>query len=88
MALSASHYLKVYRLREAIARDGITRPSASAQPFFDQLIEGLARLDPSLPCELVHVPAREGGEWIAFVVQGPEQARIWVGTDGHEANPA
>jgi hypothetical protein len=88
MALPVSHYLQVYRLRQAMGRDGAARRNASAQAFIDQLVESLARLDPSLPCDLVHVPAQEGGEWIAFVVQGQEQARAWVGTDRDEANSA
>ena len=88
MALPVSHCLKVYRLRQAMGRDGAVRRSGSAQAFIDQLIESLACLDPSLPCDLVHVPAQDGGEWIAFVVQGKEQARVWVGTDGAEGNSA
>ena len=88
MALPVSHYLKVYRLRQAIARDRVSHPNASGRAFIDQLVESLACLDPSLPCDLVHVPAQDGGEWIAFVVQGQEQARIWVGTDGDQAHLA
>lgn len=85
MALSVSHYLKVYRLRQAIARDRVSHSSVSGFAFVDKVVESLARLDPSLPCDVVHVPAQDGGEWLAFVVEGQEQARIWVGTDGGQA---
>jgi hypothetical protein len=88
MALPVSHYLKVYRLRQAMARDSDTHPSASGRAFIDQVVESLACLDPGLPCDLVHEPAQDGGEWVAFAVQGREQARVWLSNDGESANVA
>jgi hypothetical protein len=84
MVLPVSHYLRLYRIRQAMARDGTTHPSIRGRAFFDQLVANLERLDPSLPCHLVHEPSSEGGKWIAFVVQGLEQARVWV-APGDEA---
>lgn len=81
MAWPVAHYLKIYRLRQSMARDGVTHPNAEGRAFMDQLVEGLARLDPTLPCDLVHEPSEGGGEWIAFVVQGQEQARVWISLD-------
>ena len=88
MTLPVSHYLKVYRLRQVIAQERASHPSVSGRAFIDKVVESLARLDPSLPCDLVHVPAQDGGEWLAFVVEGQEQARIWVSADGDQSHCA
>ena len=78
MTLPVSHYLRVYRIRQAMAHDGTTHSSARGDTLFDQLVTNLERLDPNLPCHLVHEPSSEGGEWVSFVVEGQEQARVWV----------
>jgi hypothetical protein len=82
MALPVSHYLRVYKLRQGMAQAGITHPNASGHELINQLVERLACLDPSLPCHLVHEPAPNGGEWIAFIVEGEKQARLWVASNG------
>ncbi len=77
MTLPVSHYLDVYKLRQSMARNGVTRPNEEGRRLIDRLVERLSDLDPGMPCDLKHLPA-PGGEWIAFIAGGNEVARIWV----------
>jgi len=88
MALPVSHYLRIYRIRQGLARDSVSHPSASGRALFDQLVNRLECLDQSLLCHLVHEPTQNGGEWVAFVVEGQEQARIWVGPGDDQVHEA
>jgi hypothetical protein len=88
MALPVSHYLRVYRIRQGMAHDGITQPTASGRAFFDRLVTRLEALDQNLPVHLVHEPAPDGGEWVAFLVGGQEQARILVGPNDDQIHEA
>jgi hypothetical protein len=49
---TAQHYLRIYRLKLAMAEDGTTRPSAAGLEFFKRLVAALEGLDPNAPVRL------------------------------------
>ncbi len=77
MTLPVSHYLEIYKRRQAMAQQGITEPNEAGRKLFDRLVERLSGLEPGLPVHLVREPGA-GGEWIAFMVQDQELGRLWV----------
>jgi hypothetical protein len=44
---TAGHYLKIYRLKLAMAEDGTTSPSVAGVTFFRRLVAALEALDTS-----------------------------------------
>ena len=78
MADTVAHYLKLYRFRQSMMERGITHPNAEGRALINSLVERLATLDPSLPCELLHTKDAHQNERVAFVVAGREVASIVV----------
>lgn len=50
--LPAHHYLRIYRVKLAMASDGTTRPTPSAVEFMKRLITKLEGIDPGAPIRL------------------------------------
>jgi hypothetical protein len=84
MTVTVSEVLRTYKLRQGMARGGITKPNEVGQSLIDQLVERLSSIEPNLPCNLKHLPA-PGGEWIAFIVEDQEVARVWMAQDSAQA---
>ncbi len=80
MTVTVSELLGTYKLRQSMAQNGTTHPNEEGRRLIDQLVERLSCLEPSLQCDLKHMP-EPGGEWIAFIVEGKELARIWITQD-------
>jgi hypothetical protein len=54
--LSASHYLRIYRIRLDMAENGITTPSAKGLQFIRTLVAELSKLSPD---DQVHLEAND-----------------------------
>jgi hypothetical protein len=50
--LAARHYLKIYRIKLAMAEDGTTRPNAKGIQFIRDVVAALAPLDADTPIRL------------------------------------
>ena len=77
MTLTVAHYLRIWTIRQGMARDGVTHPNDVGRKLIETLVSRLSEFPPSVPCELKRRSA-PGGEWLSFVVEDREIAKLWI----------
>ena len=77
MAPTVAELLRLYTIRQGMARDGVTHPNAVGRALIDTLVRRLSEQPPSATCDIRRQPG-PGGDWPSFVVDAKVLAKLWI----------
>lgn len=77
MTPTVGELLRLYTIRQGMARDGVTHPSAVGRELIDTLVQRLSEQPASAACDITRQPG-PGGEWLSFVVDAQLMAKLWI----------